>query len=97
MIHQLACKTRRPVGAQQGKRGVLACCSLLDGLLVALDDVSWCVVCLQGGITVADRIVTVSPGYSDEIRTFLGGWGMEGMLSDRGPVLSGIVNGIDEE
>jgi starch synthase len=52
---------------------------------------------LKGGITVADRIVTVSPGYSHEIRTLLGGWGMEGMLSDRGPVLSGIVNGIDEE
>lgn len=52
---------------------------------------------MQGGITVADRIVTVSPGYSDEIRSYLGGWGMDGMLNARGPVLSGIVNGIDVE
>lgn len=52
---------------------------------------------LQGGITVADRVVTVSPGYADEIRTWLGGWGLEGMLNDRGPVLNGIVNGIDTE
>lgn len=36
-------------------------------------------------------------GYSNEITTFLGGWGLEGLLSSRAPVLSGIVNGIDEE
>jgi hypothetical protein len=34
-------------------------------------------------------------GYSDEITTYLGGWGMEGLLGARKPVLSGIVNGID--
>jgi starch synthase len=51
----------------------------------------------QAGITTADRVVTVSPGYSEEIRTWLGGWGLEGMLSDRGFVLNGIVNGIDDE
>jgi glycogen synthase len=53
--------------------------------------------CLQAGITVADRLVTVSPGYAEEIRTWLGGWGMEGMIDARGPVLNGIVNGIDDE
>jgi starch synthase len=52
---------------------------------------------LQAGITVADRLVTVSPGYAEEIRTWLGGWGMEGMIDARGPVLNGIVNGIDDE
>ncbi|KAF8061313.1 SS1 [Scenedesmus sp. PABB004] len=51
---------------------------------------------LKAGIAVADRIVTVSPGYAEEIRTWLGGWGMEGMLNARGPVLNGIVNGIDD-
>jgi starch synthase len=51
----------------------------------------------QGGIITADRVVTVSPGYSEEIKTYLGGWGMEGMLSSRAPVLNGIVNGIDME
>uniref|UniRef100_A0A383VM81 starch synthase n=2 Tax=Tetradesmus obliquus TaxID=3088 RepID=A0A383VM81_TETOB len=52
---------------------------------------------LKAGITVADRLVTVSPGYAEEIRTWLGGWGMEGMIDARGPVLNGIVNGIDDE
>jgi starch synthase len=42
-------------------------------------------------------VVTVSPGYAGEIRTWLGGWGLEGLLNSRGPVLNGIVNGIDDE
>lgn len=37
------------------------------------------------------------PGYSQEITTFLGGWGLEGLLLSRSPVLNGIVNGIDED
>jgi starch synthase len=36
-------------------------------------------------------------GYSTEITTFLGGWGLEGLLASRASVLSGIVNGIDED
>lgn len=50
---------------------------------------------IKAGITTADRLVTVSPGYADEIRTWLGGWGMEGLLDQRSFVLNGIVNGID--
>lgn len=49
----------------------------------------------QAGISTADRVMTVSPGYSEEITTYLGGWGMEALLGGRGPVLNGIVNGID--
>jgi starch synthase len=52
---------------------------------------------VQGGITTADRVVTVSPGYAGEIRTYLGGWGLEGLIDSRGYVLNGIVNGIDDE
>lgn len=44
-----------------------------------------------------DRIVTVSPGYASEIKTWLGGWGMEGLLTSREFVLNGITNGIDTE
>lgn len=56
-----------------------------------------CRVSVQGGITTADRVVTVSPGYAGEIRTYLGGWGLEGLIDSRAYVLNGIVNGIDDE
>jgi starch synthase len=51
---------------------------------------------LKAGVAVADRLVTVSPGYAHEVTTWLGGWGLEGLLAARSPVLSGIVNGIEE-
>lgn len=50
---------------------------------------------MKAGITTADRLVTVSPGYAEEIQTYMGGWGMENCLISRAPVLNGIVNGID--
>ena len=37
----------------------------------------------------------VSAGYAEEIKTYLGGWGMEGLLESRNFVLNGITNGID--
>lgn len=40
--------------------------------------------CLQGGIATADRLVTVSPGYSFEIQTAEGGWDLDHLLSSRG-------------
>lgn len=48
---------------------------------------------VQGGLSTADRIVAVSPGYAHEIQTPEGGWGLEGMISSRGYVLSGVLNG----
>ena len=51
---------------------------------------------LKAGLAVADRLVTVSPGYAQEVTTWLGGWGLEGLLAARSPVLTGIVNGIEE-
>jgi starch synthase len=39
----------------------------------------------------------VSPGYADEIRTALGGCGMDWLLAGRGFVMNGIINGIDTE
>ncbi|PNW83927.1 hypothetical protein CHLRE_04g215150v5 [Chlamydomonas reinhardtii] len=52
---------------------------------------------LKAGLTTADRVVTVSAGYAEEIKTYLGGWGMEGIIAARDPVLNGIVNGIDTD
>ena len=50
---------------------------------------------LQAGISCADRVVTVSPGYAWEIQTPEGGWGMEGMLTSRSYALNGVLNGVD--
>ncbi|MEM6972390.1 MAG: glycogen synthase GlgA [Pseudomonadota bacterium] len=50
---------------------------------------------LKGGLMVADRITTVSPGYAREILTPEFGMGLEGVLKSRETVLSGILNGAD--
>ncbi|KAL6508308.1 Pentafunctional AROM polypeptide [Orobanche hederae] len=50
---------------------------------------------LKAAIVTADRIVTVSQGYSWEITTPEGGYGLNGLLSGRRTVLTGITNGID--
>lgn len=51
----------------------------------------------QAGISTADRLLTVSPGYAGEIQTPQGGWGLEYLIGSRSFVLNGIVNGIDME
>lgn len=48
---------------------------------------------MQGGLTTADRIVAVSPGYAEEIQTPEGGWGLEGMINSRHYILNGVLNG----
>ena len=52
---------------------------------------------LKGGLATADRISTVSPSYAQEICTPEYGMGLDGLLRARRDVLSGIVNGIDDE
>ena len=52
---------------------------------------------LKAGLHFADRITTVSPRYAAEIKTAEAGMGLEGLLAGRADVLSGIVNGIDDE
>ena len=50
---------------------------------------------LKAGLNFADRINTVSPTYAIEIQTPWYGMGMEGILTRRSSLLSGIVNGVD--
>ncbi|MEL7158561.1 MAG: glycogen/starch synthase, partial [Actinomycetota bacterium] len=50
---------------------------------------------LAGAIALADRVVTVSPGYAAEIVTPEAGMGLHHELSARGTDLVGIRNGID--
>ncbi|GLT48244.1 hypothetical protein SLA2020_218800 [Shorea laevis] len=50
---------------------------------------------LKGAVVTADRLLTVSEGYSWEITTVEGGYGLHDLLSNRKSVLNGITNGID--
>lgn len=47
------------------------------------------------GIKAADRIITVSHGYSWELKTCEGGCGLQGIIKENEWKLRGIVNGID--
>ena len=50
---------------------------------------------LKGGLACADAITTVSPTYAREICTDALGFGLQGLLSRRANVLTGILNGVD--
>jgi starch synthase len=50
---------------------------------------------LKAGLLYADAISTVSPRYSEEIRTPAFGEGLDGVLRERAAVLHGILNGVD--
>jgi starch synthase len=52
---------------------------------------------LKAGLQTADAITTVSPTYANEIKTSAYGMGLEGLLRARNDVLSGILNGIDDD
>ncbi|GKB93681.1 granule-bound starch synthase 2, chloroplastic/amyloplastic [Tanacetum coccineum] len=47
------------------------------------------------GLKMADRVVTVSHGYSWELKTSEGGWGLHNIINENDWKLKGIVNGID--
>lgn len=58
-------------------------------------ELNGCASFLKAGCVFADRINTVSPTYSEEIKTAYFGEGLEGILRARSRELSGIINGID--
>jgi starch synthase len=50
---------------------------------------------LKGAIIFSDIVTTVSEGYAREIQTEEFGYGLEGVIKNRGKDLYGIINGID--
>ena len=50
---------------------------------------------MKAGLIYSRRLTTVSPTYAREICTPEFGEGLDGVLRDRGPALSGILNGVD--
>merc|ERR1712039_838064 len=51
---------------------------------------------MGGALICCDRILTVSPGYAQEIQTPEGGFRLDGTLAWRRFFLAGILNGIDQ-
>jgi starch synthase len=51
---------------------------------------------IKGGLAYADHVTTVSPSYAEEILSPEFGYGLEGLLQHRSKVLTGIINGIDQ-
>jgi len=50
---------------------------------------------LKGALIYSDFLTTVSPKYSEEIKTAEYGQGLEGVIRDRADSLTGILNGVD--
>ena len=50
---------------------------------------------LKAGLSLADRLTTVSPSYAEEIGTPEQGHGLHGVFSERADDLVGIMNGAD--
>lgn len=50
---------------------------------------------LKAGLSLSDRLATVSPNYAREIQTPEFGAGFDGLLRVRGHQFTGILNGID--
>ncbi|MEG0320829.1 MAG: glycogen synthase GlgA [Oscillospiraceae bacterium] len=52
---------------------------------------------MKGAIYAADFTTTVSPSYAEELRYSFYGHGLEGVISDCGGKIQGILNGIDTD
>jgi starch synthase len=54
-----------------------------------------CLNLIKGGILSADLVTTVSPTYSQEVKTSEGGRGLHHVLSSLGDKFLGVLNGLD--
>jgi starch synthase len=90
-VHNLAFQGRYPASLFP-RLGLPGAAFSLDGLEYH-GDVNF----LKGGLSYADRITTVSPTYAREITGVENGMGLDGLLRYRSDVLSGILNGIDDD
>lgn len=52
---------------------------------------------LKAGLVFSNRLTTVSPTYARELMTPEFGMGLDGVLRARAAVLSGVLNGVDED
>lgn len=50
---------------------------------------------LKGALVCADMVTTVSPTHADELRTRVGGFGLDDAFTDLGDRFVGILNGIE--
>ncbi|MDR3077288.1 MAG: glycogen synthase GlgA [Planctomycetota bacterium] len=54
-----------------------------------------CINMMKGGIVYSNFVTTVSPSYAGELRSSVGGRGLEQVFSRHSGKLGGILNGID--
>lgn len=50
---------------------------------------------LKAGLSLADRLTTVSPSYAEEVKAPEQGYGLHGVFNARAGDLAGIMNGVD--
>jgi starch synthase len=80
----------------QFRRDVLPRAGILElvfnpGALEFYGDVNF----LKGGLVYSDYLTTVSPTYAKEIQTREFGYGLDGVVRNRGDRVVGILNGVD--